>query len=839
MSGGGRARSATPRRRLQPRIVAGSLLGGTVVVVAAVAAWPIYASSAFVLLVAVATVAATAIAAIAHRRRWGGWLVAAALAGTYLVLGVPLAVPSRLSGPLEFARGLGDLGLGTFLAWKDLVTVDLPVASYRNLLVPALIVFLVGTCLVLLLAWRDDGRSVMAVPVSVAMVSYGLFFGRTEVSPPIAIGPLTMHAPVETAVGVSGLLACLLWLSWRTHDARRRALQRAAASSGVRVTARPSSADRRKTALGAGMIAVAVVATVAVIPWAARGADRDVLRSAFGPEIDLSAAISPLSEYRALFAADRVDDVLFTVAPSGELPSRIRIATLTEYDGEVFRAGAPGAVDAGRFVRVPSGLDAGEGQPFDITVSIDALGGLWMPTAGRLAGVDFAGARAAALADGFYYSASTEAGVQTAAGGLASGDAYRLRGVEPVAPSLAEIEAPGAADTGIAAPQGLRAWVDEHESGSGGAALSALVALLRERGYLSHGLQSGDGQQPAWARALADYALQPSASGHSLGRIDTLFDRLLEREADPRAAASGNYVAAIGDDEQFAVAVALIARELGFPSRVVVGARLSSSDEDAVVCPAGVCRARDISAWAEVLSTGGEWVAIDATPQYAQSPSLEVIEQQDPENVTDVRPDAPEEILPPDPVQQEAAAPEPTDDGAGLDLAWLGPALRVTGVTLLVLLLATGPVIAVVVAKVLRRRARRSASAPAERIVGGWDEYVDAATDAGREVPHAATRSELAASFGSGDGADLALLADRAAFAGAAAGLDDDDATAYWSRVEEQRRAMTRERGFWRGILTTISLRSIVRPLAPASGARTLFTERGRRQAPGPARLTP
>src|SRR3546814_9538657 len=76
--------------------------------------------------------------------------------------------------------------------------------------------------------------------------------------------------------------------------------------------------------------------------------------------------------------------------------------------------------------------------------------------------------------------------------------------------------------------------------------------------------------------SLAGYSFQPSAAGHSLARIDTMFSRLLERESDPRAAASDNYVAAVGDDEQFAVATALIARELGFPARVVVGARLSA-----------------------------------------------------------------------------------------------------------------------------------------------------------------------------------------------------------------------------------------------------------------------
>ncbi len=835
---GGRT-GRTTRAIVRPRIVAGALFGAVIVAVAAVATWPIYASSGYLVLVVVATVVAVAIAIVARVRRWGGWTVAAALAGAYLVLGVPLAVPSRLGSPLEFLRGFGELAFGTVVAWKDLVTVDLPVGTYRNLLVPALIVFLVGTCLLLLLSWRDDGRSVYAAAVAVAMVSFGLFFGRTSVSEPLAIGPLTLYAPVETALGVGGLLASLLWLSWRTQDARRHALQRAAVSSGVRIASRSSLSDRRRSALGAGMIAVSVVAAVAIVPFAARGADREVLRSALGPEIDMSTAVSPLSAYRSLFADARADEVLFTLDASGALPERIRIATLTQYDGEVFRTGAPGAVDEGRFLRIPSALDPGEGTPFEVALTIEGLSGPWMPTAGRISRVDFAGPRATALSGGFYYSAATEAGIQTAGGGLEDGDAYRLIGVEPVSPSLEEIAAPGAASTDVVPPQSLRTWVEQHVSGTDGVALAGLVALLRERGYLSHGLESGATALPAWAESLGAYSPQPSASGHSLGRIEALFDRLIERESDPRAAASGNYVAGIGDDEQFAVATALIARELGFPSRVVVGARITSGDDDAVTCRDRVCRAQDISAWAEVLSASGAWVPIDTTPQHAQAPSLEVTEQRDPQNVTEVRPAAPEEILPPDPVQQDAIAPELAEDGVGLDLAWLGPTLRIAASVLLILLLAAGPVVALLITKALRRRARREASTPAERIVGGWDEYADAAADAGRDFPRSATRSELAEAFATPDGAALALEADRAAFAGAHAGLSDEDADVFWSRVDAQRRTLTRERGFWGGVLTAVSLRSIVRPLAPAPSARALFTERGRRQVPRPARPTP
>ncbi|KQZ85972.1 transglutaminase [Microbacterium sp. Root166] len=813
-----------------PRILAGSLFAGLVVLLAAVAAWPIYRSWQLVVLVAAASAVAAAIAAVARRLRWGGWIVTGVLAATFFLIGIPLAVPSRLGGPAEILRGLGELASGAVLGWKDLVTVELPLGAYRNLLVPALLVFLVGTTVVLLLAWRADRAAYGAVPVALAMVSFGLFFGRTTVSAPLSIGPVVLNAPVETFLGAGGLVVCLLWLAWRTHDERVHALQRAAASSGVRVSRRPSRADRRRTALGAGMVCVALLAAVVVVPLAAQGAQRDVLRSSVEPDIDLSAEVSPLAQYRAQFADGRADEVLFTVgAEQSGVPERVRLATLDAYDGEVYRSGGEGAVDVGRFVRVPSVLDPGPGEPVAADVTIEDLDGVWMPTAGRLARVDFAGDRAASLADRFYYNAAAAAGVQTAGGGLEPGDRYVVHGVEPAAPDLAEIEAPGGAVGDISVPESLRTWMDQHATGSDGAALAGLVVLLRERGYLSHGLTEDSAE---WMESLPDYAFQPSTSGHSLARIDQMFTRLLEREVDPRAVQSGNFVAAVGDDEQFAVAVALIARELGFPARVVVGTRLSSADAGLAVCDEGVCRAQDLAAWTEVQSTDGAWVPIDVTPQFEQSPSLDVTEQRDPEVVTEVRPDSVEEVLPPDPVQEDSGASDRAEEAPGLDLAWLWPVLRTTGVVLLILGLALGPFLVIIGAKAARRRARRRAENPSARIAGGWDEFVDAAVDAGREAPRTHTRRELAEAFDAPAGLVLAATADRAVFSS----QDETpaEADAYWHSVDEQRRKLAKEQGFWRRLAVTVSLRSFVRQLAPVSGARTRFAERGMRRAPQP-----
>ncbi len=826
-----RADAAPPRLRWQPSIVAGSLFTIAIVTTSAVAAWPIYRSSSFLILVVAASLLAAGIATVARLRRWSGWLVACVVLGTFLVVGVPLAVPSRAGTPAAWVTGLGEVLAGIAVAWKDLVTVDLPVGSYRNLLVPALVIFLAGTCAVLLLSWLDGRRAYLALPVALAMVSFGLFFGRSEVSAPLAIGPVVLHAPVETALGVASMITCLLWLSWRAYDERRHALKRAAVSSGVRVSRRATPADRRRAGLGVGMLAVAVVAAVAVVPFAARGADRDVLRSAVGPDLELSRELSPLAQYRSFFADDAIDRVLFSFTSDDVVPDRVRIATLSDYDGSVFRVDAT----TDRFVRVPSALDAGRGSAFELELQMGEWSDLWMPTAGRLASAEFGGDRSALLADGFYYSVDAAAGL--AVNGLAPGDAIRLVGVEPETPPLASVDAPGAVE-GVEVPESVESWVAAHAEGTGGAALAGLVELLRDRGYLSHGLRADPEQEPAWAQVLPDYVFQPSASGHSLARMDALFSRLLERENDPRADSSGNYVAAIGDDEQFAVAVALIAQELDFPARVVVGARLASDDPSVAVCDDGICRAQDLSAWTEVRSASGEWIPIDVTPQYAQSPSLEVTQQRDPEVVTEVRPDVVDEIVPPEPVQQDALVRDPDDEEVAADLSWVWPIVRVTTMVLLVLLLAAGPFIAIIVIKSVRRRSRRAAGTPADRIAGGWDEYVDAAIDARRELPAAATRGEVARVIGAGPAEQLAVTADRAVFAGDSGAVGPDDATAYWTMVEAGRHAILRDDTAWRRLRAAVSLRSIIRPLAPASGTRTLFSERGRRRGLQPARPT-
>ena len=795
------------------RIVAGALYVGVGVLLAAVAAWPIYRSTSFLLLVAVATVLGAGIAALVRWRRWSGWAAAALLAGAILVVGVPVAVPGRLGDPASLVRGLGELGAGLVFGWKDLLTVDLPVGAYRNLLVPSLVVFLVGTACALLLAWRRASVGAVAVPIVLAMTGFGLLFGRTDVSAPLTLGPLTLGAPVETAIGLGSLGSAVLWLSWRTREARVVALRRAAASSGVRLR-RGTRSGTRRVALGAGMVAVAVAASLA-IPMAAVPAERTVLREATGPRIEISRAVSPLASYRSMFRDDLHDEVLFS-ATGPQLPARIRLAVLDDYDGAVFRTG--GGSD---FVRRASERAAAPGTPVDADIVLGALDGIWMPSAGVVASVTFSGARAAALADGFYVDDTLAAAVQTA--GWRQGDGYRLRASEPATSALAAASSPGDAGEGPEAPASLRTWMQEHVSGSGGAALEGLVALLRERGYLSHALTDAQAQ---WMADAGVDTFVPSAAGHSLARIDQLFTALLDREQDPRAEASGNYVAAIGDDEQFSVAVALLARELGFPARIVVGARMESADPDLAVCGDGACRADDLAAWVEVRSAAGEWIPVDASPQHRQAPSREVTSQPDPTIGTEVRPDNVDEVEPPKPAQEDAAASPDRPDT--VDLGWLWASVRIVGISLGALLVVVGPFLAILAAKAIRRRSRRGADEPAARIVGGWDEYLDAAADAGHRAPAAATRLEVAGGLGQDAAPGLAVAADRAVFSDG--GATADDATEFWRIVDAERTAFTATR--WQRVRAALSLRSFVPEGLTRSSSRA---ERSRTERSRPA----
>jgi hypothetical protein len=121
-------------------------------------------------------------------------------------------------------------------------------------------------------------------------------------------------------------------------------------------------------------------------------------------------------------------------------------------------------------------------------------------------------------------------------------------------------------------------------------------------------------------------------------------------------------------------------------------------------------------------------------------------------------------------------------------------------------LAAVGLFCAVVLgAKALRRRRRRSGP-PLRRVAGGWQELLDAATDAGVSLSRRATRREQARSFDVL--AQPAAVADRLVFGPGQP--DDVDADAYWRDVERARRAMLAGRSRAARVRARLSIRSLL-----------------------------
>lgn len=800
-------------------IVVGSLYVAAMVALAGVAAWPIYTNVWYLLVIAVSAVVGAGLAVLSLLVKWNGWLIALAVAVASFGIAVTMGVPEHWAGGTIVPDGLREAALGFVTGFKDLATAPLPVGTYRNLLVPAIAVFVVGTFIAVRFAFVAGRRAGYTVVAVGAMLAFGLLFGRTSVSAPLTLGTFTITAPVETGIGIAGVLGGMWWLAWRARDERRQAIARAAAATGIRGSQQSGGAIARRAALALTMVGAAVAASVVVTPLVTATHTRDVIRSAVGPEIDIAQAETPLTGYRTNFTNENVDNVLFSYTTTGAVPSRIRLATLGAYDGESYRVD----IDASNlYQRVPSQFEGVSGTTSTVRFEIGSLRGIWLPTFGTLESVSFQGADGPHMADGFYYNQQAGTGVVT--GGVTEGTSYVVTAAEPATIDLAEARSPGA-NPRVPAPESLISWLDAQGVPATGAGLEQAIETLRSRGYLSHALLLPEGDTAQWMALLPEYpGFQPSAAGHSLARIDDMFAQLLKHESQVQGITNASLVSAVGDDEQFAVATALIAEQLGFPARVVVGVRTAS--DDLPTCD-GECLASDLAVWTEVQDSSGVWIAVDVTPQHTESIDVESRAQRDPQNITDVRPDSVTEVAPPDPDQHESDDSPPKQNDT-VDNAVVTSVIRWVGIGGLSLVLLLAPLLTVVIAKRARRKERATVADGAARITGGWEEYVDTAVDAGLISPSTHTRQELAEEYATPAGVLLAAQADHAQFSNAV--ISENESNEFWEIVADERRALTQRLGWWGRVRAALSLKSFVRQLGtPARSPRSRPAERGKR----------
>lgn len=797
---------------------------GFVALAAAVAAWallPVYDSSRYVAVAALAITTGAGIAMLCERLDWAAGRAFVLGLLVYIVGGVTLVIPGAVNDVGSMTDAGRDLLRGPVFGWKDIVTLALPLGDYGTTLVPVYALFLMGTTLATWLAIRTQRWWPLAAVTTAALVVIAIAVGPAVRANSLPWAPFGRFMSREFLVGIAAFAVLLAWFGWRSWYTRRKAIAVAFGAGGVRL-ATSSHASRLAGASAAGAMVMAGVAVAAVVsaPIAA-GTPREVVRSAIEPRVAVESQVSPLTSYREYFTDDAYQATLFTVNVEEGGPERVRVATLFYYDGEEFGAADPGGSAVARFQRVPSHVNV-DGDTDDVvaTVSIGLLSGIWVPIVGELGSIDFDGARAATLVDGFYYLQTADAGVMVADDGLLSGDTYRVNGVQPTqVPTLADIgTAPGVATIPKELiPDSLQEWITRQDVTRDAAGLATLVERLRARGFLSHAIEApADGETPAWQRELGSYGFVPSAAGHSFDRVDRLFQQLNEREGEVGSGDDAQLVAGIGDDEQFATAVAMFAAQMGFPSRVVIGARLVDTDAQGwapPACEAGQCRGKNMSVWTEVQSDQGVWVPIDVTPQHSNPVAPDVTDQRDPEYASALDPQRAEPIVPPLTQRGQTDHDELDAEEVQAGWLWLGSALMITGITLLALLIIVGPFLAILIWKAVRRNRRRRGLAR-DAVYNGWDEYLDDAVDSGLPPLPLATRTEAARTYATSNAALLAELTDKVTFGNVA--VDDSYADGFWSMVASDRAELLGRKSRWGRIKMRLSLRSMWATVQPA-----------------------
>lgn len=827
MSGAGSKRGiAGSRRALVPSALTFWSLGYVLfgVLLATAAAWPVYESSRAVVVGLVGGGLGMATAITARAFRWRMLVAALAAAGVYLLVAVPLAVPSALSSFPAFFGGLRDAVAGIVLGWKQMLTLNPPLGEYQAVLIPLLVVTLFGSFLATLLALETGRRATIAVPVVTAMSVFGIAFGISGTTTAVSVLGMTLPAPREWVIGVSLFVASLVWLVGRARLQRAAAL-RVVAAAQISRSAAPVWLTVRRHVLAAALAAVAIVTGFVVTPVAAGWSDRSVLRDEVEPMIVVQQQPSPLSSYRSWFSGDTLDQVVVQVQGDTGAIDRLRLVTLDAYDGEDFH------IDAGdRFSRLPlTALPAAGRVSLDITIG-EAYRGIWVPSPTGLAEApDFSGTRADLLADGFHVNTSGETAITIAevpggGEGLVPGDRYTVLLDAPEDPSDITGLQGGAPTLDAELYPSLVEWAELQQQPRTGAGYLEVVQRLRDRGYLSHALLDDDAAA-GWVSALKEaegYAFAPSYAGHSAARIEELFTDMVEQELRAGAdAAPESLVAAVGDDEQFSVAAALLAQYWGLDSRVVIGARLPAAEEvPGIPACTDTCAGANMSAWVEVRTADEDWTPVDTTPQYAMLPSAITEGEQLPEQPTVPEQPRSEALDPPEAQSDSNNDAPPLEEQQSEILAILLPILTAVGLSLFAIVLLALPFLVLLLAKWQRGRVRRAADDPEVRLAGAWEELADVYGDYGVAMDAKGTRAQRAQSTDREAADRLALLVDRAVFAGYPP--TNDDATAAWKIVDAEQTELASAAKLWQRLLMRVRPTSfIVR--TRTGGSRSVF----------------
>ncbi|WP_448810348.1 transglutaminase-like domain-containing protein [Agromyces bauzanensis] len=618
-----------------------------------------------------------------------------AMAGYFLV-GVPVTMPDlALFGVLPSLDGLAGLAIGPVYGWADIVTIGTPVeAPYYVAAVPyfaAWLVALVGTLLAT--RWLPRRRTALRSGVlllgPVALYLSGILLGTDE-------------AYLAGIRGVAFAVIALVWVAWR-----RGTTVEGGGDGAARL--------RRQKVAGTAIVVAAAVAigAVAGIAFTPVTPGRFVLRDEVVPPFDPLEFPSPLSGFRN-YTKDLAETPLFEVRGL-EPGDVIRLATMDAYTGRLWNVAGPDDVgpDGGGYGIVGEGLPepplATLGSPRHLEVDVSGYHDVWLPTVGYGDALRIEDAGTSERAGDLRYNPAAGTAVLTS--GLREGARFALDARVQVEPETEELLDTPVANVAMPAvehvPDVVAAKADEYvgEAASPIEQLRAVETALKTNGFLSHGLASDT---------------VPSRAGHGADRIIELFTR----------------TQMVGDEEQYASAMALMARHLGLPARVVMGFAPEIGDDEASVEVVG----SDVTAWVEVPFEGVGWVSFRPTPD-----QVDVPQEQTPKPKSEPQPQVrqppraeaePDQLL----TTVEIDDSDEDRDRPFVVPAWVWVAIAAVGLPAIALL---APMLVVAIMKASRRRRRRR-GANHRRAAGAWEELVDRYAELGLEPPAQGSRLQSA-----------------------------------------------------------------------------------------------
>ncbi|GAB2508798.1 transglutaminaseTgpA domain-containing protein [Paramicrobacterium agarici] len=693
-----------------------------------------------------------------HRLRLNAVTTVLALFVAYFLFGSALALPGdALWFVLPTLDTVRDLAVGAVFGWTDVVTLAAPVGAPPHLAVlPYVFACVLGVVAgVLLFRWlpkryRTLWRCGLVLLVPLAAFALPVVLGTRE----------PFFAPLR---GLAVAVIALIWLGWRRPE-------------GKNISLSEKSGLRRARVVGTAAVALAsiVIGGLAASLLHPAPESRLVVRDEVQPPFDPELFPSPLSGYR-IYTKTLNETDLFTV--TGMIPGdRLRLAVMDTYDGHLWNVAGPELATEGSGLYELSGSTLPTAPLADIVdrrgISIDVLGysGPWLPTMGVPQSIDLDGIDRERSA-GFRYNASTSSAVLI--DGVTSGIEYSMRSGIQAVPGDEELSDTPVAPVGMPPVEKVPDVVVAKAKEYAGAAetpidqLRAIESALVTNGYLSHGRE----EDAASSRA-----------GHGADRMEELFTRSQ----------------LIGDEEQYASAMALMARSFGYPARVVMGFAPKTIIEGSPTTVTG----DDVTAWVEVPFEGVGWIPFFPTPDETEIP-----QDQNPKPQSEPQPQVrqpPRSEKRPDDLLTESEIDDKKDEDDEDAFALPGWAVAVLSTLGGLLLLYLVPLLIIALVKRRRVKRRRRAESAHARASGAWDEFLDRHAELGYDVP-VRTRSGVIESLavqretdaaGTATLESLAFDADAAVFG--AHDAPDSAVDDLWSQSDEQSRLAARAVGWWR-----------------------------------------